>query len=165
MNAGLRDMVPADWAAVERIYAAGIAGGNATFADAPPTMEEFFVSRIPGLSLVATDDGGAVQGWAAATPTSSREVYRGVIEHSVYVDPAAAGQGLGLLLLHGLAGRARDLGYWTIQSSIFPENLPSLALHAKAGFRRIGRRERIAHMGYGPHAGTWRDTILMEQRL
>ncbi|MCC9068362.1 GNAT family N-acetyltransferase [Arthrobacter cryoconiti] len=158
-------MTPADWPAVERIYTAGIASGNATFADAPPSMTDFFASRIPELNLVATGDAGAVLGWVAATPTSGREVYRGVIEHSVYVDPKAGGRGIGLTLLNGLTERARTLGYWTIQSSIFPENLPSLALHDKAEFRRIGHRERVAHMTYGPHTGTWRDTILVEQRL
>lgn len=165
MNAEIREMVPADWAAVEQIYAAGIEGGNATFARSTPPMEDFFASRISGLNLVATSAGGVVQGWAAATPTSTREVYQGVIEHSVYVDPKAAGRGIGLILLQHLAERARELGYWSIQSSIFPENSPSLALHNKAGFRRIGHRERIAHMEYGPHKGIWRDIILMEQRL
>ncbi|MGO4385036.1 GNAT family N-acetyltransferase [Specibacter sp. RAF43] len=165
MNAAIRDMAAADWTAVERIYAAGIAGGNATFAQAPPSMAEFFAAKIPALSLVALDEKDAVRGWVAATRTSTREVYRGVIEHSVYVDPAAAGQGVGLALLNGLAGRARTLGYWTIQSSVLAGNLPSLALHEKAGYRRVGRRERIGLMGYGPHAGQWRDTILLELRL
>lgn len=165
MSAGIRDLEPADWTGIERIYASGLAGGNATFADSPPSMAEFFASRIPGLGVVATGPHDALLGWAAATPTSSREVYRGVIEHSVYVDPAAAGRGIGLALLGGLAARARAAGYWTIQSAIFPENLPSLALHDKAGFRRVGRRERIGRMGYGPFAGTWRDTILVELRL
>ncbi len=158
-------MIPSDWAEVERIYAAGIESGNATFTESTPPMEDFFAGRIPGLNLVATSTDGTVQGWAAATPTSTREVYQGVIEHSVYVDATAAGQGLGSALLYELAKRARILGYWTIQSSIFPDNLSSMALHDKVGFRRIGRRERIAHMKYGPHAGTWRDTILVEQRL
>jgi L-amino acid N-acyltransferase YncA len=57
------------------------------------------------------------------------------------------------------------LGIWTIQSGIFPENAASLALHESHGFRQVGRRERIALMTYGPYAGTWRDTILVELRL
>lgn len=165
MTATIREMGAEHWPGVERIYAAGIAGGSATFAEAPPSREEFLATRIPGLSVVAVDGGGAVQGWAAATPASSREVYRGVIEHSVYVDPAAAGQGVGLALLNALAARARARGFWTIQSAILAENLPSLALHDKAGFRRVGRRERIGFMTYGPYAGAWRDTILVELRL
>ena len=165
MTIDIRDMEVADWEAVERIYSAGIKGGNATFADAPPSKADFFATRIPGLCLVAADAAGNVQGWAAATSTSARNVYRGVIEHSVYVDPATTGAGTGLALLHDLAGRARNNGYWTIQSSIFPENHSSLALHDKAGFRRVGRRERIGLMTSGPHKGQWRDTILVELRL
>lgn len=165
MSTAVREMAADHWPAVQRIYAAGIAGGNATFAEAPPSREDFFAAKIPGLGLVAVSDAGTVLGWAAATPTSSREVYRGVVEHSVYVDPSAAGRGVGLALLHALAARARELGMWTIQSSILAENAASLALHEKAGFRQVGRRERIGFMTYGPLAGTWRDTILMELRL
>ena len=83
MSAEIREMIPSDWAAVERIYASGIEGGNATFTISTPSMEDFFAGRIPGLNIVATSADGAVQGWAAATPTSTREVYQGVIEHSV----------------------------------------------------------------------------------
>ncbi|MBW4094823.1 MAG: GNAT family N-acetyltransferase [Acidobacteria bacterium] len=104
-------MVPADWPDVERIYAAGIAGGNAAFADAPPSMTEFFETRIPELRLVSFSIHGAVRGWAAATPTSNREAYRRVIEHSVYVDPAAVGQGIGLALLQALRERIGRMGH------------------------------------------------------
>lgn len=56
-------------------------------------------------------------------------------------------------------------GIWTVQSSIFPENTASLTLHEHAGFRRVGTRERIALMTYGPRTGQWRDTVLIERRL
>lgn len=164
MSATIRNMMDGDWPAVERIYAAGIAGGSATFASDPPTKQDFFATRIAGLDLVAEVDG-SVLGWAAATPTSDRDVYRGVIEHSVYVDPRAAGQGLGSALLESLIEHSIDLGFWMLQASILPENTASLHLHDKAGFRRVGRRERIGYMTFGPHAGTWCDTILVEKRL
>lgn len=165
MSIQLREMRPADWPAVERIYLAGISGGNATFAETVPTREGFFESHIAKLCTVAIDDQENVCGWVAATPTSAREVYRGVIEHSVYVDPLYSGRGIGVQLLNQLAINARELGYWTIQGSIFPENHASLALHDRAGFRRIGTRERIALMSHGPFAGRWRDTILVELRF
>lgn len=95
---------------------------------------------------------------------STREVYAGVIEHSVYVAASSRGTGLGAQLLDAFLVAADDAGVWTIQSSIFPENTASLALHAKAGFRTVGTRERIARMTYGPLAGTWRDTVLIERR-
>ena len=108
--------------------------------------------------------GARILGWAAASPVSSRLVYAGVVEHSVYVDPDARGQGVGRTLVEALIARAEAAGVWTIQSSIFPENTASLALHDALGFRRVGRRERIALMSYGPMQGTWRDTILIEHR-
>ena len=95
---------------------------------------------------------------------SARAAYRGVIEHSVYVDRAARGRGIGARLLEAFVTQADAAGYWTIQSSVFPENAASLRLHAAAGFRVVGTRERIARSALGAHAGQWRDTVLIERR-
>jgi phosphinothricin acetyltransferase len=160
----VRAMTAADWPQVEAIFAAGIAGGEATFETATPTWQQFDEGKVRDARLVAVDDTGSVIGWAAASAVSSRAVYRGVIEHSVYVDPAHQGRGVGRLLLRALIDAAEDTGYWTIQSSIFPENTTSLRLHENAGFRMVGRRERIARSQLGPHAGAWRDTIILERR-
>ncbi|MBD3942919.1 N-acetyltransferase [Microbacterium sp. NEAU-LLC] len=160
----VRVMERADWPAVERIYAQGIEDGEATFEVATPSWSAFDAGKLPGLRLVAVAEDGAVCGWVAASPVSSRPAYRGVVEHSVYVDRAARGRGIGQLLLGAFIAAAEDAGVWTIQSSIFPENSASLRLHEAAGFRLVGRRERIARAGLGPHAGTWRDTILIERR-
>ena len=154
----IRPLTPADWPAVERIYAEGIATGNATFETAPPTWEEFDAGRLPGHRLVAVEDGRVV-GWAALSPTSKRECYAGVAEHSVYVTEDARGRGTGRALLGALVAGADAAGVWTIQTSIFPENEVSLALHERAGFRVVGRRERIAKLD-----GEWRDTLLIERR-
>jgi L-amino acid N-acyltransferase YncA len=160
----IRPFTASDWSEVERIYAEGIGTGNATFEAEPPSWEVFDNGRHPDLRLVAVDETGIV-GWAAASPTSARPVYSGVVEHSVYVADAARGRGIGAALLDALVDAARRHGVWTIQSGIFPENMASLALHDSRGFRRVGHRERIALMSYGPFAGTWRDTILVELRL
>lgn len=157
-------MTQADWPAVEAIYADGIVDGEATFEVATPTWDAFDAGKIAQPRLVAVDDDDAVVGWAAASPVSSRFAYRGVIEHSVYVGRAVRGQGIGRLLLDAFIATADDAGFWTIQSSIFPENTASLRLHEAAGFRVIGHRERIARSGVGPHAGQWRDTVLIERR-
>jgi len=159
----IRTMCPADWDAVHAIYAAGIATGEATFEGEPPTWEAFDAVRLREHRLIAVD-GGQVVGWAAASRVSSREVYRGVVEHSIYVDPEIQGRGVGRLLLDALIGSTEAAGIWTIQSSIFPENGASLALHSKLGFRVVGRRERIARISYGPKAGHWQDTLLLERR-
>jgi L-amino acid N-acyltransferase YncA len=161
---GIRPLTAQDWAAVERIYAQGIEDGEATFEIATPSWESFDAGKLPGLRLVAVDDSGGILGWAAASPVSSRPAYRGVIEHSVYVDREARGTGVGRLLLAALMAAADRAGVWTIQSSVFPENVASLRLHEAAGFRIVGTRERIARSQRGPHAGQWRDTVLIERR-
>ena len=158
-------MTAEHWPAVERIYAAGIATGHATFESAPPTWEAFDAARLPAHRLVAVDEDGSVRGWAAAVPVSDRCAYAGVIEHSVYVDPAAQGRGIGRTLLSALLENARAEGIWTVQSGIFPENAPSLAVHEAAGFRVVGTRERLGRMTYGPFADRWRDVVLVEKRL
>lgn len=160
----IRTMTAEDWPAVEAIYREGIATGEATFETEPPSWSAFDAGKLPAPRLVAVDETGAVQGWAAASPVSARAAYRGVIEHSVYVAAAARGRGVGRALLEAFVAAADEAGFWTIQSSIFPENVASLRLHAAAGFREVGRRERIARSQLGPHAGRWRDTVLIERR-
>jgi L-amino acid N-acyltransferase YncA len=147
-----------DWPAVERIYAAGIATGDATFETEPPAWEAFDAGRLAAHRLVAERDGKVV-GWAAVSGVSERCVYAGVVEHSVYVDPAHAGQGVGTALLQALIASTEAAGIWTIQTGIFPENTASLALHERSGFRVVGRRERL-----GRHFGRWRDVVLLERR-
>ncbi|KHK98972.1 phosphinothricin acetyltransferase [Microbacterium mangrovi] len=157
-------MLPGDWPAVEEIFAAGIAAGEATFETTTPSWEQFDAGKVPSPRLVATDATGTVVGWAAASRVSAREAYRGVIEHSVYVHPDHQGEGIGTLLLHAFVAAADDAGFWTIQSSIFPENTASIRLHENAGFRIIGTRERVSRSLLGPHADAWRDTVLVERR-
>lgn len=159
----IRPMCPEDWDAVHAIYAAGIATGEATFESEPPTWEAFDAVRLPEHRMVARD-AGRVVGWAAVSRVSSREVYRGLVEHSIYVAPQAQGRGVGRLLLGALVESTEAAGIWTIQSSIFPENTASLALHRKLGFRVVGTRERIARISTGPKAGHWQDTLLLERR-
>ena len=147
-----------DWPAVERIYADGIATGDATFETEPPAWDRFDAAKLREHRLVAEREGEVV-GWVAASVVSERCVYAGVVEHSVYVAPAAAGQGIGTALLHAFIGSTEAAGVWTIQTGIFPENAASLALHERCGFRVVGHRERI-----GQHFGRWRDVVLLERR-
>lgn len=160
----IRPLESADWPAVEAIYTEGIADGEATFEVTTPSWESFDAGRIPGLRLVAVNDRDVVVGWVAASPTSARPAYSGVVEHSVYIARDARGQGIGSALLEAFIAEAESAGVWTIQSSIFPDNAASLRLHEALGFRIIGTRERIARSGAGPRAGSWRDTILIERR-
>ncbi|MFI8260766.1 MULTISPECIES: GNAT family N-acetyltransferase [unclassified Streptomyces] len=141
------------------IYQAGIDEGNATFETAAPTWEVFAAGKLPEHRFAAVGQDGTVLGWVAARTVSDRCAYAGVVEHSVYVHPAARGQGVAMRLLAALIGSTEAAGIWTIQSGIFPENRASLALHQRAGFRIIGTRRRI-----GRHHGIWRDVVLLERR-
>lgn len=154
----IRALQPDDWPAVEAIYAAGIATGDATFETRPPTWDDFDRTHLDDHRLVATH-GHQIVGWVAASPVSDRCAYAGVVEHSIYIDPAHQGQGAGRVLLRAFITSTEGAGIWTIQSGIFPENTASLALHHSCGFRTIGHRERI-----GRHNGHWRDVILLERR-
>jgi L-amino acid N-acyltransferase YncA len=149
---------PADWPAVESIYAAGIATGDATFETIVPAWEEWDRRHLSVCRLAARQEGRVV-GWAALSAASARAAYRGVAEVSVYVAEPARGMGCGRALLCRLVDESEAQGFWTLQASIFPENRPSLAIHRACGFRELGRRERIAQLH-----GVWRDTILLERR-
>ncbi|MFI7491748.1 GNAT family N-acetyltransferase [Micromonospora echinaurantiaca] len=155
----VRPMRHEDADRVLAIYQAGLDGGNASFETVAPTWTAFDTGRLPAHRFVAVDGDDTVLGWVAVTPTSTRAVYAGVVEHSIYVDPAAQGRGVARLLLDTLVASTEAAGIWTIQSGIFPENAASLALHERAGFRVIGVRERV-----GRHHGRWRDVVLLERR-
>ncbi|MET7422188.1 N-acetyltransferase family protein [Dactylosporangium sp. NPDC005555] len=161
-DVAIRSMTAGDAAAVLAIYQAGMDAGNASFEDTAPSWEAFDAGKLPAHRLVAVDPGDTVLGWVAASRASARQVYAGVVEHSVYVDPAAQGRGVGRALLDALVVSTEAAGIWTIQSGIFPENTASRALHRAAGFREVGVRERV-----GRHAGQgnrWRDVLFIERR-
>lgn len=162
----IEGMTAADWPAVATIYAEGIATGDATFAPAPPaSFEDFSDGKLMACACVVRDADRQVRGWATLAKVSDRCVYAGVAEVSTYVAAAARGRGIGDALLRELIARAEAAGIWTLQAGIFPENIASLALHARHGFREVGRRERLGKMPpHGSRAGEWRDVLLLERR-
>jgi phosphinothricin acetyltransferase len=147
-----------DWEAVRAIYAQGIATGNATFETEVPAFERWAASHPLEHRFVAGRNG-VVVGWVAASQVSDRCAYAGVVEHSVYVEDGARGQGIGRLLLETFIAHADACDVWTIQSGIFPENTASIELHKRCGFRVVGTRERLGQLH-----GVWRDVALMERR-
>ena len=155
----LRGLTRDDWSAVAEIYWDGMRDGLATFETEVPSWEAWDAGHLPDHRLVAERQREVV-GWAALSPASKRRCYTGVVENSVYVARHAQGRGIGKALLRALIKRARIAGIWTIQTSIFPENRASLALHETCGFRVVGTRERIAKRD-----GIWRDTVFLEIRL
>jgi phosphinothricin acetyltransferase len=152
-------MTEGDWPAVREIYEAGIATGHATFQTAAPTWQEWDRNHLPTCRVVAKNNREQIVGWAALSPVSSRAVYAGVCEVSVYVASEARGQGIGGKLLRALIEQAEADGRWTLQAGIFPENEASLVLHHSCGFRTVGRRERLGQL-----KGIWRDVVLLERR-
>ncbi|MGW3611505.1 N-acetyltransferase family protein [Micromonospora sp. NPDC005163] len=155
----VRPMAAGDAERVLAIYQAGLDAGNASFEVTAPTWSAFDATRLTAHRFVAVSGESGVVGWIAVSPTSTRAVYAGVVEHSAYVDPAAHGRGIARLLLDTLIASTEAAGIWTIQSGVFPENTASLTLHERAGFRVIGVRERV-----GRHHDRWRDVVLLERR-
>ena len=155
----IRPMTAGDWGDVGRIYQEGMDTNLATFQTECPPYEEWDASHIQECRLVA-ETNGKVMGWAALSPVSSRCVYAGVAEVSVYVDAAVQGMGVGKALLDALNAASEQEGCWTLQSGIFDNNTASIRLHEKCGYRIVGNRERIGK----DRNGTWRNTVLMERR-
>ena len=151
-------MTPRDWTAVRDIYEAGIAGGDSTFETTAPSWQEWDAGHPSHHRLVARSED-AVVGWAAVTPVSDRCAYAGVVEVSVYVAPAAGGRGVGTALLQALIESTEAAGIWTLEARVFPENVASLRLHERCGFRVVGVQERRGKLD-----GVWRDVVLLERR-
>ena len=151
-------MRPEHWPAVRAIYLEGIATGNATFEQTAPEWDQWDAGHLPAARIVARADED-ILGWAALSGVLTRCVYAGVAEVSVYVAARARGRGVGRELLARLIADSESEGIWTLQAGIFPENVASIALHEGAGFRLVGRRERLGQMN-----GRWRDVVLMERR-
>jgi L-amino acid N-acyltransferase YncA len=154
----LRDLRPDDWPEVARIFAEGIATRNATFENEVPSWKAWDEAHLAEHRFVA-EAGGEIVGWIAAVPVSSRCCYAGVAEISAYVAETARGQGVGASLLERLIASTEAGGFWTLETGVFPENEPSLALLKRFGFREVGIRERIGQM-----EGVWRDVVLLERR-
>ena len=151
-------MTPADWARVCAIYEEGVATGNATFQTAAPSWDDWDAGHLAECRLVGVNRD-AIVGWAALSRVSSRCVYAGVAEVSVYVSGSERGAGVGRQLLEALVAESERCGLWTLQAGIFPENIASVVLHERCGFRVVGRREKLGEM-----AGRWRDVLLLERR-
>ena len=159
MTLSVERMLPGHWPEVRAVYLEGVASGDATFETEAPEWERWDASHLRACRLVALAEDNRVAGWAALSPVSARKVYAGVAEVSVYVGADFRGRGLGRMLLEALVRESEAEGIWTLQASIFPENVASIALHMACGFREVGRRERV-----GKLRGRWRDTVLLERR-
>jgi L-amino acid N-acyltransferase YncA len=153
------EMKSEDWQQISNIYLAGIKTELATFQQDVPSFEDWDKGHAKSCRFVARA-GEQILGWVALSPVSSRCVYAGVAEVSIYIDANHKGNGIGTALLMEVIKRSEEEGYWTLQSGIIKENTPSRELHKKCGFREIGYRERVGKM---PN-GKWHDVVLVERR-
>lgn len=159
MNYIIDNMKESDWTQVSMIYLSGIKTEIATFQSDIPTWEEWDKNHIASCRFVARE-GDKILGWTALSAVSSRCVYAGVAEVSIYISENHRGMGVGTALLNNMIKRSEEMGIWTLQAGIIKENNPSRMLHKKCGFREIGYRERPGKMSNGK----WHDVILMERR-
>jgi len=155
----IREMTETDWEAVRKIYEQALEEGKSTFQTESPDYNQWDNGHLKDCRYVAEKDG-LILGWAAIGATSAREVYKGVVEVSIYVDKEAQNQGVGSSLMEKLCEDSESFGYWCLYASIFAINKSSIQLHKKFGFREIGYREKIAKDRFGE----WQDTILFERR-
>lgn len=159
MNYEIRPMRVSDAQKVIEIFEEGIAGGNATFDQKAPSVEEWEQKYVKSCRWVLENENNEIVGWAALQPVSNRECFRGVAEVSIYLTNSVQGKGLGKMLLKKLIVDSEEHEFWTLQAGIFPENEASIAVHLKLGFRKVGTREKIGKMH-----GVWRDIIFLERR-
>jgi L-amino acid N-acyltransferase YncA len=158
MSTTLHRFISTDWDGVREIYRQGLATRNATFETEVPSYENWVKKFHSDLLWVACVNDNII-GWAGLQPVSERKVYSGVAEVTIYIDLNNTGKGIGKLLMNHLVKESERAGIWTLYSSIFPENKPSIDLHESTGFRKIGYREKIAQLD-----GVWRNTVLLERR-
>ncbi|WP_047259299.1 GNAT family N-acetyltransferase [Corynebacterium uterequi] len=163
----LRPIRPEDYPQVREIYELGLQGGHATYETQAPTWEQFAAKKILETVFVAVEaeDDSKVIGWVSAAPASSRSVFHGVVEDSIYIHPDGQGRGVAGALLDKLIETCQELHKWAIHSWIFPENTGSIGLHESRGFTKVGTYSHLAKMTYGELAGTWRDTAVYEKLL
>lgn len=158
MITNIRLFTEADWEEVKAIYLEGIQTGNATFQSEAPSKDQWFEGHVNECNVGYFQDNKML-GWATLSKVSSRCVYSGVAEVSIYIKQSERGRGIGDILLKSLIEKSESQGFWTLQAGIFPENIASIRLHMKNGFREVGRREKLGKMN-----DIWRDVILLERR-
>tara|TARA_R110002051_G_scaffold70772_1_gene127462 strand:+ start:20826 stop:21302 length:477 start_codon:yes stop_codon:yes gene_type:complete len=151
-------MLATDWESVANIYKEGIETGVATFETNVPTFNSWDQAHMQTCRFVI-EENNIILGWVALSPVSSRCVYGGVAEISVYISKKSRGKGLGKILLQHLIAASEQQGIWTLQSGVFPTNFGSIKVHEAVGFRLIGKRERIGKLN-----GQWIDNVLFERR-
>ena len=155
----IREMKKEDWESIKEIYNQALLEGKSTFNKDLPTYQEWDKNHLQDCRYVV-ERNESIIAWCSLAATSSREVYRGVVEVSIYVNQQYRGKGVGKKLLTHLCIESEKKGYWTLYSGILANNIESRKLHLNCGFREIGYREKIAKDIFGE----WQDTVIYEKR-
>jgi phosphinothricin acetyltransferase len=159
----VRLAVKSDAEAVARIYNDGIEDRLATFETESRTaahIEAQLAERGDRYPTVVVERAGRVVAWAGAGPYRTRPCYAGIAEHSVYVARDARRTGAGRAALGALCRAYEARGFWKLVSRILSENVASVALHERMGFRIVGVYQR-----HGRLDGRWRDCVIVEKLL
>jgi phosphinothricin acetyltransferase len=159
-RAVIRAAEPNDAAAIAAIYNAGIRARTATFETRERAPEEILAWMAGRHPVLVAESGGRVVGFVAASSYRARDCYAGIAEFSVYVDPATQGQRVGDSLMREFLPALERAGFWKVLSRIFPENVASLALCRRHGFREVGIYQNHARLD-----GAWRDVVIVERLL
>ena len=134
------------------------------FRTEPQTLDELRAQwtqrhqRFPW--LVATDEDHHVIGVAYAGPWNERAAYRWTVESTIYVDPSAHRRGVGDALYAELISRLRQQGFHSAVAVIALPNDPSVRLHERHGFARVGH---LLEAGYKHDA--WHDVGFWQCQL
>lgn len=152
-----------DAADIARIYNEGIEDAVATFetdARSAEQMAELLREKGEKYPTVVVEREGRIVAWAGAGTYRARRAYAGIAEHSVYVERASRGLGAGRAALEALIEEYERRGFWKLCSRIFSENIASIRLHERVGFRVVG-----TYCRHGKLHGQWRDVVIVEKLL
>ncbi len=164
MTDDIRDATRDDLPRILAITNEAIANTTALWTLTPTALaaraEWYEERRRLGFPVLVASIGGEVLGFASFGSFRPWEAYERTVEHSLYIDAAARGRGLGSALLAALVRRAEAGGMHAMVGGIEAGNAASLRLHARLGFREAGRLREV-----GRKFGRWLDLVFMELLL
>jgi len=146
------------------IYNHAIVNTTAVYDYVPHTLEMrqqwFAAKQEQGYPVLVAEENSNIKGFAALGPFRAWAAYKYTVENAVYVKKAEQGMGIGKLLMKELIVEAKRIGFHTIVAGIDAENLPSIRLHERLGFREVARFKEV-----GWKFDRWLDLKFMQLML
>lgn len=160
----IRPALEADLPAILGIYNDAVENTTAIWNETPADLanrKAWFAERTAkGFPVLVAEREGTVVGYGSFGDFRPFDGYRVTVEHSVYVDRQARGQGAGETLLAALIAEAKRMKKHNMIGGIDSSNTASIALHVKFGFEEVGRMP-----GVGEKFGRPLDLVLMQKVL